>query len=523
MVRAEGLHAPPLLQPPLRITRASLQRYALPLTAPLTLGPHPTSDPSHEPPAAWRTGLLLRVGMAAPGGREACGIGEVAPLPGAAPCRAQQVLICWLCGRSLCEGVGFEGRHAAWARSRRCQVRPLPVQHSILALDPCVHLMRGRQDPLALLEPGLTIGYSHCNAGAAVLLQGVHSAKFFRCCVRCCTISCALAAVLQADATARPGVNSSTSSAPGLHIESLAEAEAALRVLLHRLPGLDLPPTLPLLGGHVGTWLAGAAGLAPGAPRQALGRNPAKGLGQGGGGLPPSVRCGLEAALLSAVAAARGVPLASLLGGDRVLGYHEPAGLRGADEATGPGETARGAPAVAVNGLVACEGASACAAEAARLVAQGFTTLKIKVGTLHRGCPFALCSAPAHRTGSAGCEEPSLHVRVLRLSRWYVAVCVAPGSNEAEACVSCPDQAFLLLYECALADVPKKLYHRLVCLTLSPCACRSRGAATRCRMPRPWRRCARRWGPACACAPTPTAAGRCSRRSRLAAPRRPPI
>ena len=86
-------------------------------------------------------------------------------------------------------------------------------------------------------------------------------------------------------------------------MESLAEAEAALRVLLHCLPGLDLPPTLPLLGGHMGAWLAGAVGLALGVPRQTLPQNPIKGLSQG---LPPSVTCGLEAALLSAIAAARG-------------------------------------------------------------------------------------------------------------------------------------------------------------------------------------------------------------------------
>ena len=74
-----------LPQPLLRIMRASLQRYALPLAAPLTSGPNPTSDASHEPPAAWRTGLLLRVRVSAPGGREAWGIGEVSPLPGAVP------------------------------------------------------------------------------------------------------------------------------------------------------------------------------------------------------------------------------------------------------------------------------------------------------------------------------------------------------------------------------------------------------------------------------------------------------
>ena len=200
-------------------------------------------------------------------------------------------------------------------------------------------------------------------------------------------------------------------------------------MLLHLLPGLDLPPTLPLLGGHVGAWLAGVAGVAPDAARQTLSHYPTKGLGRAGGGLPPSVRCGLEAALLSAMATACGTSLASLLRGGRVSGSHAAAGLSAADEAGGPGGPAggRGAaergtagslaatmagegrhggapswgpmgpglPAVAVNGLVACEGASACAAEAARLVAQGFTTLKIKVRTLPSGCPSPCAVCPS--------------------------------------------------------------------------------------------------------------------------------
>ncbi len=178
-----------------------------------------------------------------------------------------------------------------------------------------------------------------------------------------------------------------------MHLESLAEAEAAARVLLHRLPTLTLPYTLPLLGGRMRAWLAGAADLAGG-------------LGGGGGpagsgeGLPPSVRCALEAAALSALAAARGVPLAEMLLGGGELGmqhvHTHPArrpaaspaggaslGQRGGDEPGGDGGgPAFSEPAVAVNGLVAAEGAAACAAEAAALAAAGFTTLKIKARPL---------------------------------------------------------------------------------------------------------------------------------------------
>lgn len=213
----------------------------------------------------------------------------------------------------------------------------------------------------------------------------------------------------------------------------MEEAEAALRALLPLLPGLALPATLPLLGGQLRAWLAGVAGLIP-SPNP--GQNPRTDCSssQGpGGGLFPSLRCGLEAALLSAVAAARGVPLAALLGGGglyaggarphrgtgspdmsgrdpggnpgwgfpggRALGTDVPdqatigasaaaAGFSEGPESNGPSSPSCssswalrscGEPGAAVNGLLDCQGASACAAEAARLVASGFTTLKIKV------------------------------------------------------------------------------------------------------------------------------------------------
>ncbi len=53
-----------------------------------------------------------------------------------------------------------------------------------------------------------------------------------------------------------------------------------------------MPHCLPLLQGQLGDWLAGQLGLP---------------------GLLPSVRCGLEGALLSALSAARRVSLAELL------------------------------------------------------------------------------------------------------------------------------------------------------------------------------------------------------------------
>jgi len=81
-----GPHEPPLALPPLRISRASLQRYSLPLAAPTTARGAPDAPdraPGAAPPARRREGLLLRLSVAMPGGREVCGIGEIAPLPGA--------------------------------------------------------------------------------------------------------------------------------------------------------------------------------------------------------------------------------------------------------------------------------------------------------------------------------------------------------------------------------------------------------------------------------------------------------
>ena len=115
---------------------------------------------------------------------------------------------------------------------------------------------------------------------------------------------------------------------PGLHRESLEEAEAQLALLCQLLAGgpspaaassngssaaapaaasggvgVTLPLTAALLGGRLGTWLQQGLGVAPDS-------------------LLPSVRCGLEAALLSAIAqASRGE------GDGGMFGLH-PAGLR---------------------------------------------------------------------------------------------------------------------------------------------------------------------------------------------------
>ena len=82
---------------------------------------------------------------------------------------------------------------------------------------------------------------------------------------------------------------------PGLHSESWEDAAAQLKMLAQRLPGVAVPRTLALLSdGVIDTWLVQNLGLRPQS-------------------LLPSVRCALEAALLSAVADGNGVRLAQLL------------------------------------------------------------------------------------------------------------------------------------------------------------------------------------------------------------------
>jgi isochorismate synthase/2-succinyl-5-enolpyruvyl-6-hydroxy-3-cyclohexene-1-carboxylate synthase/2-succinyl-6-hydroxy-2,4-cyclohexadiene-1-carboxylate synthase/O-succinylbenzoate synthase len=128
---------------------------------------------------------------------------------------------------------------------------------------------------------------------------------------------------------------------PGLHAESLPAvmAQAALAAALLR--GAALCPSVAALDGGLGTWLARAGGIRPEA-------------------LHPSVRFGIEAALLAALAASRGVSLAQLL-------------------CAGTGGSAPPAP-VAVNALLpACATAAEAASAAAALVAAGHTCIKVKV------------------------------------------------------------------------------------------------------------------------------------------------
>ncbi len=91
-------------------------------------------------------------------------------------------------------------------------------------------------------------------------------------------------------------------------------------------------------------------------------------------GMHPSVRCGLEACLLTALAAARGQSLAALLSAC--------APAQASMERTDCPEPVPGRPdhTVAINGLLDCAGTpDECAVEAAAMAARGFSALKLKV------------------------------------------------------------------------------------------------------------------------------------------------
>lgn len=96
--------------------------------------------------------------------------------------------------------------------------------------------------------------------------------------------------------------------------------------------------------------------------------------------LYPSVRCGLEGALLTALAQAQSLPLSHLL-------------LPSAAEQRQPqvtGSSQQGTP-ILVNALLDCHGSiECCVAEACKLVQQGYTAVKLKASSYHSPVAAAL-------------------------------------------------------------------------------------------------------------------------------------
>ena len=135
---------------------------------------------------------------------------------------------------------------------------------------------------------------------------------------------------------------------PGLHTETLLEAEEQLQLLCSRLTGAPLPRALMLLDGSFSEWLRTTLGVLPEL-------------------LFPSVRCGLEVAILSALATVEGLSLSEALLCSSASAKSGDGGILYAP--------------VPVNGLLPHEGSvEEIVADAARLVEAGFRTLKLKVG-----------------------------------------------------------------------------------------------------------------------------------------------
>eukprot|EP00898_Chlorokybus_atmophyticus_P002770 jgi/Chlat1/3494/Chrsp23S03682 len=127
---------------------------------------------------------------------------------------------------------------------------------------------------------------------------------------------------------------------PGLHMESMLDCREQLELVCQRVVGTRVPATAGLLDGSIQDWIANQVGLQVHV-------------------LAPSVRFGLETAVLTALADACGVSLYALL---------------------------RPTSAMAVDGVRTCglvdssDVIAKTVDEAVRLKARGFCTLKLKVG-----------------------------------------------------------------------------------------------------------------------------------------------
>ena len=137
---------------------------------------------------------------------------------------------------------------------------------------------------------------------------------------------------------------------PGVHLETLAEAHVQSHLAAALLVGCRLDAVVALLDGSLADWLGHAA----------------DGPGLRMAHLLPSVRFGLESALLSALAAAQGCSLGSLLvAGGGMAATHD------LDDPMPP----------AINALIPGGGGVAEALAAATAAAQaGYQAVKIKVG-----------------------------------------------------------------------------------------------------------------------------------------------
>ncbi|KAM7464415.1 hypothetical protein LguiA_032536 [Lonicera macranthoides] len=130
-----------------------------------------------------------------------------------------------------------------------------------------------------------------------------------------------------------------------IHKENFLQVEDQLRFLIHVMEGANISLFLPLLKGSFSSWILNSLGISPGS-------------------IFPSVRCGLEMAILNAIAAAKGSSLLNIL--------HPQTDNE--EEISGKSSN------VKICALIDCNGTPAeVAYVATSLVKEGFTAIKLKV------------------------------------------------------------------------------------------------------------------------------------------------
>ncbi|CAM6124850.1 unnamed protein product [Calypogeia fissa] len=188
----------------------------------------------------------------------------------------------------------------------------------------------------------------------------------------------------------------------GLHKETLLDVEEQLRVIVEKLKGLVLVRTIPLLDGSFSYWLSKVVGIQEST-------------------LFPSVRTGIEMAVLGALAASQGCSLSELLSGITKSSY--------------PGESlveslsSNAHGSVRVCGLLDSDGSPEDTADAAvELVNEGFCTLKLKACRRQSSLEdAAMVKLVRERVG------PSIHLRADANRRWSYEEAV-DFANSIQSC-----------------------------------------------------------------------------------------
>ncbi|KAJ3679628.1 hypothetical protein LUZ60_017639 [Juncus effusus] len=140
-----------------------------------------------------------------------------------------------------------------------------------------------------------------------------------------------------------------------IHEESLSDAESQIRFLIQKIKGCKIENFLPLLNGSFSQWIWRNIGIPPSS-------------------IFPSVRCGMEMAILNAISAHQKTNLSDLL-----LGTRRPSNDTNTLEITRDYST-KNIECIEICALVDCDGSPIEVAHfVSNLVEEGFTAVKLKV------------------------------------------------------------------------------------------------------------------------------------------------